>query len=56
MLNDWKVQLANTRKAAATLSGANPKFVQAFQALNAASRIGCRWVSLRAMTGRHPEY
>jgi AhpD family alkylhydroperoxidase len=36
MLNDWKVQLANTRKAAATLSGANPKFVQAFQALNAA--------------------
>ena len=36
MLNDWKAQLANTRKAAATLSGANPKFVQAFQALNAA--------------------
>ena len=24
MLNDWKAQLANTRKAAATLSGANP--------------------------------
>jgi AhpD family alkylhydroperoxidase len=36
MLNDWKAQLANTRKAAATLSEANPKFVQAFQALNAA--------------------
>ncbi|MDE5455891.1 carboxymuconolactone decarboxylase family protein [Bradyrhizobium sp. CSA112] len=36
MLNDWKVQLANTRKAAATLTEANPKFVQAFQALNAA--------------------
>jgi AhpD family alkylhydroperoxidase len=36
MLNDWKAQFANTRKAAATLAEANPKFVQAFQALNAA--------------------
>lgn len=36
MLNDWKAQLANTRTAAATLAQANPKFVQAFQALNAA--------------------
>ncbi|HWT17568.1 MAG TPA: carboxymuconolactone decarboxylase family protein [Variovorax sp.] len=36
MLNDWKAQLANTRRAAGTLTEANPKFVQAFQALNAA--------------------
>jgi AhpD family alkylhydroperoxidase len=36
MLNDWKAQLTNTRKAAGALAAANPKFVQAFQALNAA--------------------
>ena len=36
MLNDWKAQLANTRRAAGTLATANPKVVQAFQALNAA--------------------
>lgn len=36
MLNDWKAQLTNTRRAAAALASANPKVVQAFQALNAA--------------------
>ena len=36
MLNDWKAQLANTRGAGANLAKANPQFVAAFQALNAA--------------------
>ncbi len=36
MLNDWKQQLSNTRKAAGNLSKANPKFVEAYQALNLA--------------------
>ena len=36
MLNDWKAQLTNTRRAAGALAEANPKFIQAFQALNAA--------------------
>jgi len=36
MLNDWKAQLSNTRKAAVKLAESNPKFVAAFQALNAA--------------------
>lgn len=36
MLNDWKAQLANTRVASSTLAKANPRFMEAFQALNAA--------------------
>lgn len=36
MLNNWKDQLSNTRKAAASLTENNPKFVAAYQALNAA--------------------
>ena len=36
MLNDWKAQLANTRAAGASLTEANPAFVQAFQGLNGA--------------------
>jgi AhpD family alkylhydroperoxidase len=36
MLNNWVEQLNNTRKAAASLSKANPQFVAAYQALNGA--------------------
>ncbi|WP_407713708.1 carboxymuconolactone decarboxylase family protein [Comamonas testosteroni] len=36
MLNDWKAQLANTRSAGTALAKANPRFIEAFQALNAA--------------------
>ncbi len=35
MLNNWAEQLSNTRKAAVNLTENNPKFVQAYQALNA---------------------
>jgi AhpD family alkylhydroperoxidase len=40
MLNDWKAQLTNTRRAAGALAEAHPKFIQAFQALNAAQGNG----------------
>jgi AhpD family alkylhydroperoxidase len=36
MLNNWKDQLSNTRKAAGSLIENNPEFVKAYQALNAA--------------------
>ena len=36
MINDWKTLLTEQRKAAGALAQANPKFVEAFQALNAA--------------------
>ena len=36
MLNDWKAQFNNTRSASTALAKANPKFMEAFQALNAA--------------------
>ena len=36
MLNDWKAQLANTRKAAGELAKHSPKLVQAYQGLAAA--------------------
>jgi AhpD family alkylhydroperoxidase len=36
MLNDWKAQLANTRKAAAELIKHSPKLVNAYQGLAAA--------------------
>jgi AhpD family alkylhydroperoxidase len=36
MLNDWKAQLSNTRKAAGELAKHSPKLVQAYQGLAAA--------------------
>jgi len=36
MLNNWKDQLSNTRKAAAPFAAANPTMLTAFQGLNAA--------------------